>query len=909
MRLRFHFLPALAALVYVALLSTGCSSTNGGYPAEVESGSSSPAQAEAAPVSPDETGPDETSAAASTDAAPTDDTLAPVATPASAPAAATEPTQDLSDAAQLQRLRDERAATLSAEYVRVGDQRRDSGDLQSAVTEYSRALEVNPASREARERLSQMQAALGNRYASIAEQYRDAVDRETVRRAQAQMAAEEASRLGDMAMAQQDYEGAAALYREAQTILMYHPLVATSSIDEKIVTGKLNSALDQLEASRAAREARLAAETEADKARKEEDARKYRENRLRTRYQDANQAFLADDYKRAEDLANVILLEDPGNTAAEKLRAAAQIARHRSADDETARRYREEWQRTFDQLDTSDVPQIDSLVFDDMRRWREVSARKPLEFTGTTADASADTAVVLERLSSTRFTPNFKGADGGGVDLSEVASFLQGVTGVNFMISSKVREELDDEQKRVSLVLPERSVKTVLDLIGETSESLRWMIRDGVVMFVTKAETLGGQQLKMFEVRDIINPVKDFPGREINISPSGGLEYDEEAPEEREGLVTTGANLEEIIRSNVAAASWNDDPRNTVRITESGTMVVYQTPEVLEMIQTLLDDLREATGIMVDINTRFLKVEDNFLEEVGVDFRGLGQPGAGTNQFLNDFGDASTQADLGREIGNGTDLGAFYDEGGDGDIRARVENLYDLQLGNPDVITGTGGLAFQWTYLNDLQLQMILRAVSKSERRELVTTPKLLVFNNARANISVMNQVAYVRDFDVEIAQAASIADPIVDVVMDGVVLDVRPVVSADRRFIVMELRPTVATLKRPIREVATTLASQNPVTIQLPELDIQRVRTTVPMPDGGTVMLGGLKFSEKENATSSVPLLNKIPIARFLVERKGQYAANQKLLILVTANIVIPSELEPTPSQIGGAAAATQPR
>jgi Flp pilus assembly secretin CpaC len=144
---------------------------------------------------------------------------------------------------------------------------------------------------------------------------------------------------------------------------------------------------------------------------------------------------------------------------------------------------------------------------------------------------------------------------------------------------------------------------------------------------------------------------------------------------------------------------------------------------------------------------------------------------------------------------------------------------------------------------------------------------------------------------------------------MDGVVLDVRPVVSADRRFIVMELRPTVATLKRPIREVATTLASQNPVTIQLPELDIQRVRTTVPMPDGGTVMLGGLKFSEKENATSSVPLLNKIPIARVLVERKGQYAANQKLLILVTANIVIPSELEPTPSQIGGAAAATQPR
>ena len=149
-------------------------------------------------------------------------------------------------------------------------------------------------------------------------------------------------------------------------------------------------------------------------------------------------------------------------------------------------------------------------------------------------------------------------------------------------------------------------------------------------------------------------------------------------------------------------------------------------------------------------------------------------------------------------------------------------------------------------------------------------------------------------------AQAASIADPIINVVQDGVILDVRPVVSADRRFIMMELRPTVATLRRPIREVATTLGSQNSVTIQLPELDIQRVRTTVPMPDGGTVMLGGLKVSDKRNMQSGVPLLNKIPVVRFLFERQGTYVSNQKLLILINANIVIPEEHEPEPSQLG---------
>ncbi|MFQ5505064.1 MAG: hypothetical protein ACE5F1_09750 [Planctomycetota bacterium] len=42
-----------------------------------------------------------------------------------------------------------------------------------------------------------------------------------------------------------------------------------------------------------------------------------------------------------------------------------------------------------------------------------------------------------------------------------------------------------------------------------------------------------------------------------------------------------------------------------------------------------------------------------------------------------------------------------------------------------------------------------------------------------RANISVVTQTSYIRDFDVEIAQAAAIADPVVDVIQSGVVLDV----------------------------------------------------------------------------------------------------------------------------------------
>ena len=106
--------------------------------------------------------------------------------------------------------------------------------------------------------------------------------------------------------------------------------------------------------------------------------------------------------------------------------------------------------------------------------------------------------------------------------------------------------------------------------------------------------------------------------------------------------------------------------------------------------------------------------------------------------------------------------------------------------------------------------------------------------------------------------------------------------------------------LQRPIAEAVTTLGSQNSVTIQLPEVQIQRVRTSIPMPDGSTVLLGGLKTSDKKDQRSGVPILNKIPVLSAFFERKGTYSANRKLLILLNANIVIPVEKEPTPAQLG---------
>src|SRR5262249_46549845 len=99
------------------------------------------------------------------------------------------------------------------------------------------------------------------------------------------------------------------------------------------------------------------------------------------------------------------------------------------------------------------------------------------------------------------------------------------------------------------------------------------------------------------------------------------------------------------------------------------------------------------------------------------------------------------------------------------------------------------------------------------------------------------------------------------------------------------------ANLPRPIPTFQTSLGIGNDVVLQLPELEIERARTTVTIPDGATLMLGGLKFSQNKDFDSGLPWLKDIPIISFFVSRKGTLESKKKLLILVRASIVIPTE------------------
>ena len=136
----------------------------------------------------------------------------------------------------------------------------------------------------------------------------------------------------------------------------------------------------------------------------------------------------------------------------------------------------------------------------------------------------------------------------------------------------------------------------------------------------------------------------------------------------------------------------------------------------------------------------------------------------------------------------------------------------------------------------------------------MLTAPRLTFFNGQRAWIAVQVQQAFVSGLQPVTGDSAGAFAPIVSTVSDGWVLDVEAVISADRRYVTMTIIFDTSEILG-FEETAFTgaagggggigggSASNFGATIQLPTVGVTQVRTTVSVPDKGTVLLGGQRL------------------------------------------------------------------
>jgi type II secretory pathway component GspD/PulD (secretin) len=819
------------------------------------------------------------------------------AAPAPAPAKADGNQAALEGLSAEARVREEKRRALVGEYAALAEKLYGQGEWEAARSRFYEVLELDPGNAQATRRLEEIGAHLNDRGASAAESFRDAVEERRVRamQAKAEVAAfvSAARRLEQ----EQKFDEALRYYERALVIVGVQDFAVDFNPDEKGLRNLIAEAKSRKADADARR--RASENKEAQRLKEAEAAREKAQTRatIVTLFRDANAAMEADQFKVAQGLAERVLEIDPPNKEGRRLRDLAYRADLAAYEKSIQRSLREEWKNVFEELQRQATPMNDMVAFPATWNVNEGISREPSVSSAAAMTSDPRDAAIHARLDATRATLNISDEQ---TSIRNVLAHLSELTGINIVLDPKAAEgKSDADLALTSLQLGNPvPVREILGLIT-LQKNLSWRVKDGVVLVTTTEAARGASILDLYDVKDITVGILDFPAEEINLQPSGGGGFNlpsDASTEPRQAF--QGDNIKELIQQNIDQEIWGNG--SNIDFKEPGTLVVKAPLATHAKIRKLLSDLRNTGGMQVAVETRFITVSDNFLQDIGVDMRGLGDdslgagiPGKGANVTFDDVLAGNLGTPLG--IGTGTDAGVFYNFiHGQQDLRARVENLYDVALGKPGILTGSGGTSLQATYLDDTQVEAILRAVEKSERSTQVIAPKITAYNNQRSNVQVLNQVSYISDFDVEIAQLAQIGDPIIQQLRDGVVLDFHPVISADKRYVTMELRPTVAILQRPIATFQTTLGNGPPVAIQLPEIRVQRVRTTVTIPDGGTLLLGGLRFYEEQRLDSTVPFLDKIPILSFFWRRQGTFIERRNLLILLKATIIRLEEHEP---------------
>ena len=400
-------------------------------------------------------------------------------------------------------------------------------------------------------------------------------------------------------------------------------------------------------------------------------------------------------------------------------------------------------------------------------------------------------------------------------------------------------------------------------------------------------------------------------------------------------------SLIQLITGTIAPTTWTDvGGQGAVRrFATNLSLVVSQTQQVHEEIADLLEQLRRLQDLQVTIEVRFISLSDNFFEQMGVDFDlnlndnadrpyqifGRQDPTASTQYNNTEPGRNTQNRDLNQKnsttigITGPTAAGAAPLFSSDLDIPFRQTSFDQARLINFGTQGAgvSGGASLGFAILSDIEAYFFMNAVQSDIRTNVLQAPKVTLFNGQQAFVSDTSQSPFVVSVVPVVGDFAAAQQPVIVVLSEGTFLTVQAVVSSDRRFVRLTVVPFFSkigavntftftgsststrntTSQGP--DTATTsrseqdTASRDGTTVQLPTFAFTTVTTTVSVPDGGTVLLGGIKRLSEERRENGVPILSKLPYVNRLFTNIGTGKSSSSLMMMVTPRIIIQEEEE----------------
>ena len=205
------------------------------------------------------------------------------------------------------------------------------------------------------------------------------------------------------------------------------------------------------------------------------------------------------------------------------------------------------------------------------------------------------------------------------------------------------------------------------------------------------------------------------------------------------------------------------------------------------------------------------------------------------------------------------------------------------------------------TFLDDVQVDLLVRATQADQRNVLITSPRLTMQNGQISFITVQNTTSYVSGYTQPQTQGVT-GTPIISTISEGFALGLQGVISADRRYVTLNVN---FSLQGPVTfdtvqfQQSVAGGSQIPIgttstnTFQTPKYLNTSIGTTITVPDKGTGVLGGQRLTSDYEVEVGVPVLSKIPVVNRFFTNRINNKTEQTLLMMLRPEILIQQETE----------------
>ncbi len=369
-----------------------------------------------------------------------------------------------------------------------------------------------------------------------------------------------------------------------------------------------------------------------------------------------------------------------------------------------------------------------------------------------------------------------------------------------------------------------------------------------------------------------------------------------------------------LIMNTIQPRSWSEmgGPGTIDYFPLTMALVINQTPDIQDQIQDLLQALRRLQDQEVAVEVRFISLSDDFFERIGVNFN---------MNIVNNRNRPSIQPQL--VTGNFSPddyINVFQPKNFLSGLQGNNTLTPDLNIPITNDSFGaalppfggfnTAGLTMGIAYLSDIQVFLFMEAAQGDVRTNVMQAPKLSLFNGQTASLVVADHQLFTTGVNVVPQMGTFTFQPLVQQFNTGANLTLQAVITADRRFVRLSMSvglqnlhtPTVqlfpvAVPIFPLLDGLGTGQAGPPVVftqfVQQPVFDTVTVMTTVAVPDGGTVLMGGIKRLAEGRTEYGPPVLSKIPYINRLFKNIGYGRDTESLLIMVTPRIIIQAEEE----------------